>query len=324
MRQQFLVLLSWLCVGSCVSTPSCPRANDGPADGAAPSGQAVFKEGSDPYAAGPLAVRTVRLAACERGNPVPVVVLAPDAQGRYPVVVFFHGFMSRNDAYSELLTHLASHGYVVVAPQMYEPGLAALFGFFPVSQEVRVAAGLLEWVSGSLAKVVGYAPATEYLGLAGHSRGGSVAWWLLAEKSGSVLAVAGVDPVGAPEPVRSNSPAAGSPSGETMVPALVIGCVLSQRCAPAGRNHEQFYAACESPAWHVIIPGAGHADMLDDAYADLAAIVCPAGADRAAVRQLIGGLLVAFFRVSLQGDQAASAYLTDPTSAPLAFQAEAR
>jgi len=324
MRQQVIMLFVWLCVGSCVSTPTCPRADDGTPSGAAPPGQAVFKESSDPYAAGPLAVRTVRLAVCEQGNPVPVTVLAPDAQGRYPVVVFFHGFMSRNDAYSELLTHLASHGYVVIAPQMYEPGLPVLFGFFPVSQEAKLAASLLEWTTGSLANVLGYAPATDYLGLAGHSRGGSVAWWLLAEKSTLVRAVAGVDPVGAPKPPRRNGPTAGSPSRETIVPALVIGCGLSQRCAPAGRNHEQFYGACESPAWHVVIPGAGHADMLDDAYADLAAIVCPAGADRAGVRQLIGGLLVAFFRVSLQGDEAASVYLTDPSSAPLAFQTEAK
>ena len=37
-----------------------------------------------------------------------------------PVVVFQHGFASQNWFYSQLLTRIASHGYIVAAPQVRE------------------------------------------------------------------------------------------------------------------------------------------------------------------------------------------------------------
>jgi chlorophyllase len=108
------------------------------------------------------------------------------------------------------------------------------------------------------------------------------------------------------------------------LPTLVIGTGLGGNCAPAGDNHEQFYAASAPPAWHIVVPNAGHADMLDEATALAASSLCPGGPDRAGMRRLTAGLLVAFFRGSLQGDAAAFAYLTDRAGAPLPIESEVK
>jgi chlorophyllase len=108
------------------------------------------------------------------------------------------------------------------------------------------------------------------------------------------------------------------------LPTLVIGTGLGGNCAPAGDNHGQFYAASRSPAWHVVVPDAGHADMLDETTAITASSVCPGGSDRAAVRRLTAGLLVALFRGSLQGDASAYTYLTDTAAAPLKIEVETK
>lgn len=51
--------------------------------------------------------------------PKPVIITSPTVAGTYPVVLFFHGFYLRNSYYSDVLNHVASHGYILVAPQVY-------------------------------------------------------------------------------------------------------------------------------------------------------------------------------------------------------------
>lgn len=50
--------------------------------------------------------------------PTELFIVAPLTQGTYPVLLFFHGFLLRNSWYSNLLQHIASHGYIVVAPKV--------------------------------------------------------------------------------------------------------------------------------------------------------------------------------------------------------------
>lgn len=50
--------------------------------------------------------------------PKPVIITSPTVAGTYPVVLFFHGFYLRNYFYSDVINHVASHGYIVVAPQV--------------------------------------------------------------------------------------------------------------------------------------------------------------------------------------------------------------
>jgi hypothetical protein len=50
--------------------------------------------------------------------PTRLFVASPTVAGRYPVLLFKHGFLLANCAYSSILRHVASYGYIAVAPQV--------------------------------------------------------------------------------------------------------------------------------------------------------------------------------------------------------------
>lgn len=308
--------------GGCVQSGTCPGPATTPQAPRDIDPRRPFIGAGDPFAPGPLAVRTLGLAGGEHAAPAPLRIHAPEGPGPFAVVVFQHGFVTRNDSYDEILRHVASHGLLVVAPQMYPPGPAALLGRPTAAEETRCAAAVLDWLPGHLAGAAGVAVRCDLLGLAGHSRGAKVAWLVLAADHGRARAIAGVDPVDGRGGPLGNQPRVADRPLELPVPTLVIGTGRGGDCAPAGDNHEQFYAASAAPAWHIVAPESGHADMLDEDAAAAAVLVCPGGPDRAGTRRLAGGLLAAFFRAALQGDEAALAYLADPGAAPVPVEVE--
>jgi len=302
--------------GPCADVPRKAHSSTGS------SSSGLYAGHGDPFQPGDLAVRSLDVAACDSGAPVPLRIHIPKSGANYPVVVFQHGFMSRNSAYDEVLIHLASHGFVVVAPQMYQPGLAALFGNPTAAAEAERAADVLEWVSANLDRVTGFPVRTDRLGIAGHSRGGKVAWLLAVADPTRFLAIAGLDPVdGAGGPLGNQSRVVQGPFSFSL-PALIVGTELAGSCAPAGDNHIQFYQASQPPAWHVVALNHGHGDMLDEADATAAAIFCSSGPDRAGMRRLTAGLLVALFRAALQGDAAAYEYLSGRQGVPISVTSE--
>ena len=308
----------------CLEPVACPDASGPTASQLPEEVRGVYVGQGDPYLPGPLAVRKLTVARCEHGTPVELLILAPEISGWYPIVVFQHGFMAQNDSYGEVLHQLASHGFVIVAPQMYEPGPAALLGNPTAAEEASAAAQLLDWLPGGLPTVLDYTPALDRVGLAGHSRGGKVAWAVLVADASRAMAIAGIDPVDGTGGPFDTQPRVVQGPFDFSLPALVLGTGLGGRCAPAGDNHEQFYQASVTPAWHIVVPGQGHGDMLDEEAAAAAAWLCPSGPDRAGMRQLTAGLLVAFFRASLQGDASAYTYLTRVSAAPLPIQVETK
>lgn len=279
---------------------------------------------SDPFEPGPFDVRRVELDACDDDNPRPVDLYLPVGEGPFAVVVFHHGFQNRIGFYNRLLTHLCSHGFVVVSPQLYPPGLAAFWGEPTAAEEAEVAAQMLDWVAARIESAAGVPVRVDLLGLAGHSRGGKVAWLVLSRDPSRARAIAGVDPVDG----------AGGPGGTQArvvqggfsyaAPSLVIGTELGGACAPDGDNYLQFFGATPAPAWQVRMLDAGHGDMLDPRAARAAARVCPGGSDPQAVRRMTAGLLVAFFRLSLLDDAEAETWLVDPTLQPIAAEIERR
>jgi chlorophyllase len=50
--------------------------------------------------------------------PKPLLVAAPREDGEYPVLLFLHGYLAVNSFYSQLFQHVASHGFIVVGPQV--------------------------------------------------------------------------------------------------------------------------------------------------------------------------------------------------------------
>lgn len=280
-----------------------------------PAGQ-VYAGRGDPYAAGALETRVIEVERCAFGAPAPLRIHAPTAAGDYAVVVFQHGFLSRNDYYDEILSHVASHGFVVVAPQMYEPGLGVLLGSPSAAEEAVLAGDVLDWLRAQLGAVTGLGVRTDRIGIAGHSRGGKVAWLAALARPERVVAIAGIDPVDGTGGPLGNQDRVVTGEFALDAPALVLGTELGGTCAPEGDNHEQFFSASRAPAWHVVALGQGHGDMLDEPAAVEAGRLCAAGADRPGMRHLTAGLMVVLFRGALQGGAAALTLLGDSAGEP--------
>ncbi len=284
----------------------------------------IYVATGDPFQAGPLAVRTIDVEQCDGGAPRPLHIVAPDAPGTFAVVQLQHAFFGMNTWYDEIMRHLASHGFVVVAPQMYELGAGVALGNPSADQEAESANQVREWLGEHLGEVAGVDADMGRFGLAGHSRGGKVVWLLLKADPSRGMAVAGIDPVdGTGGPLGGQSRVLAGTLNFPF-PSLVIGTGRGGACAPAGDNHMQFYAASASPAWHVVASDYGHGDMLDEDAANAAALVCDSKSDREPMRRLTAGMLTAFFRATLQGDAAAFASLSDVAAAPAAIVVESK
>lgn len=319
-----LLLLGGILFSSCTSNSTAPCPNGGATVATFDASRPVFVGTGDVYTPGPLAVRLIDVARCQDGAPVPLRIHAPIAPGDYPVVLLFHGTLSRNSGYDEILSHLASHGFVTIAPQMYEPDLAAVLGQTTILQEGDIAGQILAWMPGRLSPLTGVTARTDRVGLSGHSRGGRVAWLVLERDSSRAMALAGIDPTeGSANPL--SAPLAIPPAFGFSIPSLVIGAELTGFCAPADRvRHARYFAAIQSPAWHVVAPDYGHVDMMDENDAAGFVGLCGGGADRAKMRQLTAGLLTAFFRGTLQGDATALDVLLDVNAAPARITAESK
>ncbi|KAG0532938.1 hypothetical protein BDA96_04G148400 [Sorghum bicolor] len=51
--------------------------------------------------------------------PIPVLIAAPKDSGTYPVAMLLHGFCLQNHFYEQVLKHIASFGFIMVAPQFH-------------------------------------------------------------------------------------------------------------------------------------------------------------------------------------------------------------
>ncbi|KAI3909872.1 hypothetical protein MKW92_045854 [Papaver armeniacum] len=256
----------------------------------------------------------------------PLLIATPTEKGEFPVLVFLHGFLLYNSFYSQLIQHIASHGFIVVAPQLYSCAGP------DSSDEIKSAAAITEWLSDGLTSVLPptVLPNLTKAALAGHSRGGKVAFALAlsyssTNKSASngtnstikYSALMGIDPVDGmdkgkqtPPPVLTYVPQ----SFDLDMAVLVVGSGLGEikrnrffpPCAPKGVNHEDFYNECQAPACYFVVKDYGHTDMLDDETkgirGKLSYCTCKNGKTREPMRLFVGGIMVAFMKAYLEGD----------------------
>ena len=61
--------------------------------------------------------------------PKPLLIAIPTEAGEYPVILFLHGYLFKNSFYSQILLHIASHGFIVIAPQV-NSFLSSFLSFF--------------------------------------------------------------------------------------------------------------------------------------------------------------------------------------------------
>jgi predicted dienelactone hydrolase len=98
--------------------------------------------------------------------------------GPYPLVILSHGFSLGRTGYAWLAEHLASHGFVVVAPQHYELVDETLSDFWRASitrpQEIGVVLDYVEAQSTADGEFAGLMD-TEQIAVVGHSYGGYTA-----------------------------------------------------------------------------------------------------------------------------------------------------
>ncbi|KAI4312946.1 hypothetical protein MLD38_037730 [Melastoma candidum] len=249
--------------------------------------------------------------------PKPLLIASPCETGEYPVLLFLHGYLLYNRFYSQLIRHVASHGFVVVAPQLYT--IACL----DCTLEINSAAELTIWLMEGLPPLLppNVRPNLSKLVISGHSRGGKAAFALALGKCSSkslpFSALIGIDPVDGMDKGCRTSPAILTyvpGSFDIGMPTMVVGSGLGEvrmnllfpPCAPRGVNHEDFFRECRAPACYLVAKGYGHMDMLDDETDGMRGkatyCFCKNGDRREPMRRFVGGAVVAFLRAYLGGD----------------------
>ncbi|CAN6561257.1 unnamed protein product [Malus baccata var. baccata] len=266
--------------------------------------------------------------------PKPLFIVTPTVAGTYPLILLHHGFYLRNYFYKELLQHIASHGFIAVAPQ--------LCGVVPPCgpEEVESGAKVINWLPKGLQPLLPENVVADFtkFALAGHSRGGKTAFAI------ALGLLIGIDPVAGANRYCRTRPRILTYSPQSFdlsIPIMVIGAGLgpvfgailaqqpegknacmSKPCAPDGVNHKDFFYECKPPCAHFVVKDYGHMDMLDDDPQGMVGAVsgcmCKNGTGpKELMRKTVGGLVVAFLNAYLNGDDRdLVAIVGDPDSSP--------
>lgn len=251
--------------------------------GRVPSGSSTP---ADSYGHGVGAINPVFATSSDLPGAVRALLVDSGRSGRSGgrVIVFFPGFMVSPWSYRSLFASIVSERTSIVAPQMYRRGPGALTGRPSPSEEAEQGIRLVEHVVATRRP--------DEVWLAGHSRGGQVAWRVAdqVDLDGGVVVIDPVDGAGR----RPTTLAAAAEPATFTARTLVIGAGLGDRCAPAPVNHEHFAAAAPPGATHVVIATMGHGDILDDRAAWASKRLCGGSADPRHERNTVAELIARF------------------------------
>lgn len=199
------------------------------------------------------------------------------------VIVFFAGFMVSPWSYRSLFAAIVSDRTAIVAPQMYRRGPGPLAGRPSAAAEADQGTRLVEHVVATRQP--------DELWLAGHSRGGQVAWRVAGHVDPHGVVV--IDPVDGAGRNPTALAAAAMPATFS-ARTLVIGAGLGDRCAPAAVNHDHFALAAPPGSTHTVIATMGHGDILDDRPARASRLLCGGSADPRRERTTVADLVRSF------------------------------
>ncbi|KAK1357073.1 Chlorophyllase [Heracleum sosnowskyi] len=243
-----------------------------------------------------------------------LLIVSPTEQGKYPVFVFIHGCCVSNTAYSQLLQHVASHGFIAVAPG--DPLVSSLLCCFG-NQELKSDANVLEWLPDGLPTVLpdNVIADTTKIAVGGHSRGGKVAFALAISNTNlKISAVFGVDPVAGGSTDARPDPKIFSYIPRCLdlnVPVAIIGTGLGSQAkclmppfAPCGVNHAEFFNESKPPIYYFLAKDYGHGDMLDDGieYWFTKLLTKHGKGSKEFMIKACGGIIVAFLNAKLKGE----------------------
>ncbi|MGB7877489.1 MAG: hypothetical protein WBL31_01920 [Ilumatobacteraceae bacterium] len=203
------------------------------------------------------------------------------------LIVFFPGFMVSPWSYRALFASIVSDRTSIVAPQMYRRGPGPLMGHPSPSEEAEAGILLVERLAATRR--------VDEVWLAGHSRGGQIAWRVAEQVDPDGVVV--IDPVDGAGRHPTTPVAAAEPATFT-ARTLVVGAGLGGRCAPAAVNHQHFAAAAPPDATHVVLDSMGHGDLLDDRPARASRLMCGGSSDPRRERGTVAELIRRFVEPS--------------------------
>ncbi|XP_073220289.1 chlorophyllase-1-like isoform X2 [Cicer arietinum] len=280
--------------------------------------------GTNVFQSGNIHWKQFNVDTSNRNCPKPLLVFTPTVEGTYPIILFCHGFGVCNSFYSNLLGHITSHGFIVVAPQLFTVGLP-----MPGQCEVNFAGKVVNWISNGLQPIINenieekVEAKLDTLVLAGHhSKGGKTAFAIAlghAKTNLKFSALIGIDPVAGPSKCKICRTPPHILTGQAQsfnlnIPVVVIGTGLG----PEKSN-------CFSiPCAHFVTKDYGHMDMLDDdsqtqgLRESVLKCICKSGiGSKDFMRRTLGGLVVAFLKAHLNNQwKDFQAILDDPNLAP--------
>lgn len=211
------------------------------------------------------------------------------------------------------------------------------------TSEITDAAAICDWLPKGLSFYLPdeVQPDLQNVGIAGHSRGGKVAFGLALRRASQTAelkfsALVGVDPVDGTSRSHQTRPRILTfkpHSFDFVIPTLVIGSGLGSvkknplfpPCAPEGVSHREFFNECLAPAYHFVASDYGHGDFLDDETGGLRgksnSCLCKNGVAREPMRRFCSGIMVAFLNFCLRNDSGAfNDLLVHPSHAPVRLE----
>lgn len=214
---------------------------------------------------------------------------------RFPGVVFAHGFLSPPELYRQTCRHLASHGFLVLAPRS---ALEPFPDHSAYAEDIRACLTYLESGNGTPGSLLFQRVATDRLGLTGHSMGGGA----------SVLAASRDDRVRALAPIAA---AETRPSAIAAAPALAVPTMYLtgslDAITPSFRHTAPMTEAMTAPWVWMDLRGGSHCGFVSF---PLPAFVCDEAAIPLARQlELTHRYLTAFFKLHLEDDVAAWAQI---------------
>lgn len=250
---------------------------------------------ADPSAPGPYAAGYVDTTVTAAGRSFSAHITYPAttagsgqpvAAGRFPAIAFGHGFLQGVSMYSSTLSHLATWGFIVIAPTS-QGGLAPDHSAF--ADDLNAA---LTWAvaqdSTAGARFAGHVN-VDRLGLSGHSMGGGASI-LAAARNPKVVTVANLA-------AAETNPSAKAAAATVTVPVRFIGG-SRDTIAPVADHQRPMYDA-KPPAKQLrIIVGGSHCGFMDSG-----SLFCDSGSiSRTTQLQLTRRLLTEWFLLYLAGD----------------------
>ncbi|KAH9288547.1 hypothetical protein KI387_032664, partial [Taxus chinensis] len=283
---------------------------------------------------GPLHVEELEIRTRGLSSEKSLVLAVPIAAGKYPVVIFLHGYVPlRNKFYYDLLQQVASHGYIAVAPLLYDST------GWDATEEMIETAAIADWLPKGLhlhfpQHLKEVIPDFDRVAIAGHRRGGKVAFGvtlgLVSQTSLKFSAIAAFDPVDGtgdcqnPPPLLTYT----NNSFHLKMPALIVGTGLGSKrslllpaCAPERLGHEEFFIESPAPSYHFVAYDYGVNDILNSDLVWLSCLLCRCRIPSGPMRRFAAGVLVAFLRSAMgENGEALKDILENPGVAPVRLE----